>query len=38
MLDMQMMSASNVALDIGVHLELKIPNRRRVWNSGEPAT
>jgi hypothetical protein len=25
MLDMQMMSAVNVALDIGVHLELEIP-------------
>ncbi|MGH3186848.1 MAG: DUF885 family protein [Streptosporangiaceae bacterium] len=34
MLDMQMMSASNVALDIGVHLELEIP-RGTGWREGE---
>jgi uncharacterized protein (DUF885 family) len=34
MLDMQMMSASNVALDIGVHLELEIPPGTG-WREGE---
>jgi uncharacterized protein (DUF885 family) len=34
MLDMQMMSASNVALDIGVHLELEIP-KGTGWREGE---
>jgi uncharacterized protein (DUF885 family) len=34
LLDMQMMSASNVALDIGVHLELEIP-RGTGWREGE---
>jgi uncharacterized protein (DUF885 family) len=34
MLDMQMMSAANVALDIGVHLELEIP-RGTGWREGE---
>ena len=34
MLDMQMMPAANVALDIGVHLELEIP-RGTGWREGE---
>src|SRR5580693_3722110 len=34
MLDMQMMSAANVALDIGVHLELEIP-KGTGWREGE---
>jgi uncharacterized protein (DUF885 family) len=34
LLDMQMMSASNVALDIGVHLELEIP-KGAGWREGE---
>jgi uncharacterized protein (DUF885 family) len=34
MLDMQVMSAANVALDIGVHLELEIP-RGTGWREGE---
>jgi uncharacterized protein (DUF885 family) len=34
MLDMQMMSTSNVALDIGVHLELEIP-KGTGWREGE---
>jgi uncharacterized protein (DUF885 family) len=34
MLDMQMMPAANVALDIGVHLELEIP-KGTGWREGE---
>jgi uncharacterized protein (DUF885 family) len=34
MLDMQMMPAANVALDIGVHLELEIP-KGSGWREGE---
>ena len=34
MLDMQMMSAANVALDIGVHLDLEIPEGTG-WREGE---
>ena len=34
LLDMQMMSAANVALDIGVHLELEIP-KGAGWRDGE---
>jgi uncharacterized protein (DUF885 family) len=34
MLDVQMMSAANVALDIGVHLELEIPHGTG-WREGE---
>ena len=34
MLDMQLMSAANVALDIGVHLELEIPEGTG-WREGE---
>jgi uncharacterized protein (DUF885 family) len=34
MLDMQMMAAANVALDIGVHLELEIP-KGTGWREGE---
>ena len=34
LLDMQMMSAANVALDIGVHLELEIP-KGTGWREGE---
>jgi uncharacterized protein (DUF885 family) len=34
MLDMQMMPAANVALDIGVRLELKIP-KGTSWREGE---
>ena len=34
MLDMQMMSAANVALDIGVHLDLEIP-KGTGWREGE---
>jgi len=37
MLDMQIMTAANVALDIGVHLELEIP-KGTGWREGEPWT